>query len=279
MREDIMRAAVAAGPGQGLNAMRELLQWEIIAALHEAEAFRKAAFIGGTSLRLLRGIGRFSEDLDFSVIAQELGRSDLEKWAEAIERRMTGAGIANTEAQIAGTRAVRSVTLRWSDVLKEAGLSPLKGQKLRIKLEIDCTSPEGAQIERVTRAAPYLLAITTYDLPSLMAGKVHALLARQYTKGRDWYDLLWYCGNQVEPNIRLLKNALAQVPSEWCQDAAQWRESLQSKAEKTDWRLVREDVKPFLARPAEAQLLENNTVQTTLQQRRLNPTLEPPLER
>jgi predicted nucleotidyltransferase component of viral defense system len=278
MREDIIRAASAAGPGQGLNAMRELLQWEVIAALHEAEAFRKVAFIGGTSLRLLRGIGRFSEDLDFSVTGQEVDRSELEKWAQAIEQRMTGAGIANTETQIGGTRAVRSVALCWSEVLKEAGLSPLERQKLRIKLEIDCNPPDGAQIERVTRATPYLLAITTYDLPSLMAGKLHALLARPYTKGRDWYDLLWYCGNQIEPNIGLLKNALAQIPSEWCQDAAQWRESLRSKAEKTDWRLVREEVKPFLARPAEAQLLENNTVQTTLQQRGLNPKLERPFE-
>jgi predicted nucleotidyltransferase component of viral defense system len=274
MREDIIRAAVAGGPGQGLNAMRELIQWEIIAALHEAEAFRKTALIGGTSLRLLRGIGRFSEDLDFSAVDQAVDRSDLEAWAKAIGQRMTGAGIANTESQIGGTRAVRSVTLRWSDLLKEAGLSPLKDQKLRIKLEIDCNPPEGAQIERVTRAAPYLLAITTYDLPSLMAGKVHALLARPYTKGRDWYDLLWYCGNQIEPNLRLLKNALVQIPSQWCQDAAHWRESLQSKAEQTDWGAVREDVKPFLARPAEAQLLENNTLQTTLHQRRLNPNLE-----
>jgi hypothetical protein len=167
----------------------QLIQWEIIAALHEAEAFRKTAFIGGTSLRLLRGIGRFSEDLDFSAVDQVVDRSDLEAWAKAIDQRMTGTGIANTEAQIGGTRAVRSVTLRWSEVLKEAGL-----------------------------------------------------------------------------------------PSEWCQDAAHWRESLQSKAEKTDWRAVREDVKPFLARPAEAQLLENNTIQTTLHQRRLNPNLERPPE-
>src|SRR5271169_5093537 len=103
-------------------------------------------------------------------------------------------------------------TLRWAHVLKEAGLSPLESQKLRIKLEIDCNPPEEAQIERVTRAAPYLLALTTYDLPSLMAGKGHAILAWPYTKGRDWYDLLWYCGNQIEPNIRLLRKCACPGP-------------------------------------------------------------------
>jgi hypothetical protein len=103
-----------------------------------------------------------------------------------------------------------------------------------------------------------------------MARKVHALLARPYTKGRDWYDLLWYCGNRIEPNLELLKNALEQKPSKWRPEAERWRESLLSKAEQTDWRIVRADVEPFLARPEEVRLLEKMTVQAALQQRRLS---------
>jgi hypothetical protein len=274
MREDIIRAAAEAGPGQGLNAMRELVQWEIIAGLHEAEVFREAAFIGGTSLRLLHGIGRFSEDIDFSALVQKFDRSDLEKWAWAIARRIAWAGIGNPEVQIGGSRAVRWVDLRLPDLLKEAGLSPMRDQKLRIRVEIDCNPPEGARLERVTRSTPYLLAITTYDPPSLMAGKVHALLARPYTKGRDWYDLLWYCGNRIEPNLELLKNALEQIPSDCCADGEQWRESLLRKTERTDWRIVRRDVEPFLARPEEVRLLDRSTVQAALQQRRLSQGLE-----
>ena len=103
--------------------------------------------------------------------------------------------------------------VRVAGILHEAGLSALPDQKLAIKVEIDTRPPDGARCERrvVTRHVSFLLQY--YDLPSLLAGKLHAAITRDYAKGRDWYDLVWYLSQQppVEPNLALLQNALDQT--------------------------------------------------------------------
>ncbi|MEX1117641.1 MAG: nucleotidyl transferase AbiEii/AbiGii toxin family protein [Terrimicrobiaceae bacterium] len=115
---------------------------------------------------------------------------------------------------------------------------------------------------------PSLMALTTYELPSLMAGKVHALLARPFTKGRDWYDLLWYLGSGVEPNTAMLGHALQQIPSAWCSKSGQWREALMTKVETTDWAVVRQDISRFLENSDELKMLERDTMITALNQAR-----------
>ena len=260
MRKTLLQPALAAPPLQRMNVLRETLQWEVLAALHGVEAFRQAAFIGGTSLRLLRGLARFSEDLDFSTTRPGFSKGDMESWGAAIVRRLAGRGIPETEISVRGSGNVVAAEVRWPNLLRETGISPLKDQKLMLKLEVDTNPPSGAVLDRVLRSVPQLMSITTYDLPSLMAGKLHALLARPYTKGRDWYDLVWYCGRQIEPNLGLLDNALTQIPSLDCTRAATWRESLAAKAKKTDWKSVRNDVGRFLEHPEELALFDLETM-------------------
>ena len=216
-------------------------------------------------MRLLHGLGRYSEDLDFSALGEAVPAEVVNSsWKEAIRKALLKLEISNTEVSIASDKVVMNFDVRWAGILYELGVAPVAGQKLSIKVEIDNNPPKGAEVERQMVSKPSLMAITTYDLPSLMAGKVHALLARPYTKGRDWYDLLWYSGNGVEPNTTQLGNALEQIPSKWCSDPQQWRESLMTKAESTNWAVVKQDVERFLENSSELELLERETILVAL---------------
>ncbi len=267
MREDLIKKLVALPVNQRLNVLRETLQWQVLAGLHAVEAFRSVAFIGGTSLRLLHGLGRYSEELDFSTLDGPVSADAVQTiWKEAIRKALLRLEISNTEVTTPSGRTVMKFDIKWAELLHRVGAAPVPGQKVSVKVEIDNHPPEGAVTLRKLVSQPSLMALTTYELPSLMAGKVHALLVRPYTKGRDWYDLLWYLGSGVEPNTPMLGHALQQIPSAWCSDPSQWRDALIAKAESTDWAVVRQDIQRFLENSGELKMLERDTMVATLNQ-------------
>jgi hypothetical protein len=262
MREQFLEQAKARGP-HGINHLRELLQWEILAALHSAEAFKEVAFVGGTCLRLVHGLHRFSEDLDFS--AQKPGELALACWTRHVEKHLGDCDLADVE--VTGKNAgasVASVWVKFPSLLNELGASAMPTQKLGIKLEFDANPPRGATFERHVVSSPRLMALTTHDLPSLMAGKLHAILARPYTKGRDWYDLVWYLGRRTEPNLTMLDAALGQIPSPWCKTATDWKAGVLSAARAANWAQVQRDVGPFLEIAGEIDMLDQNVVADVL---------------
>lgn len=265
MREQYLRESVAAGP-HAVNRMRELLQWEILAGLHRAESFRHIAFVGGTCLRLLHGLQRFSEDLDFSLIAGG-DASLLTALPSALRKHLAGSGFNDVEITSSDSLgSVTSVWIKFPGLLHEMGACPMAAQKLSIKLEIDQNPSSGAVTETKVHSTPSLMAITAHDMPSLMAGKLHAILARPYTKGRDWYDLLWYCGKAVEPNTELLTAALAQRPSVHCQTGVEWRKGALAAAEQCDWKAVLQDVGPFLENAIDRSMLNKETILSALKE-------------
>ena len=265
MREQYLREAIAEGP-HAVNRLRELLQWEILAGLHRAESFRHIAFVGGTCLRLLHGLHRFSEDLDFSMI-YDGEASFLAALPQELQRHLVGSGFHDAEMTSSDTPgAVTSIWIKFPGLLHELGASPMASQKLSIKLEIDRNPPAGARLETKVKSTPSLMAITSYDTPSLMAGKLHAILARPYTKGRDWYDLIWYLGKAVEPNTTLLTAALTQRPSPYCQVGEEWRKGTLAAAEECDWKAVLQDVGPFLENAADRTLINQETIRSALGQ-------------
>lgn len=260
MKEQALSLARGAGdPGQGLNLLREYLQAHILRSLHECEAFRSVAFVGGTALRFLHGLQRFSEDLDFSVVCAE--EYEGREWMAKVKRDLTLAGF-DPLVTWNDRKAVHAGWIRLAGILNEAGLSPMPEEKLSIKLEIDTSPPAGARCERrvVTRHVTFLLQ--HYDLPSLMAGKLHAILARKYAKGRDWYDLVWYLSQRspVEPNVELLQNALDQTHGDGKLDALSWRKLVQDRLESFDIKIIRSDVSPFLERTQDAALLTRDNL-------------------
>jgi hypothetical protein len=263
MREQYLREAIAEAP-HAVNRLRELLQREILAGLHRAESFRNIAFVGGTCLRLLHGLHRFSEDLDFSFIDGG-DASFLTVLPAALRKHLAGSGFDDVEITTSDSPgAVTSIWIKFPGLLHEMGASPMATQKLSIKLEIDQNPPAGAGLETKVKSTPTLMAITVHDMPSLMAGKLHAILARPYTKGRDWYDLLWYCGKAVEPNTELLTAALAQRPSEYCWKGVEWRKGALAAVEECDWKAVIQDVSPFLENAADRNLLNKETMLAVL---------------
>jgi predicted nucleotidyltransferase component of viral defense system len=241
-------------PGQALNRLREYLQTFVLRSFHESEAFRPMAFVGGTALRFLHGLPRFSEDLDFSLVSVT-GYAGME-WMAKVKRDLTLAGF-DPEVTWNDRKVVHTGWVRVAGILHDAGLSAQPNQKLAIKVEVDTRPPAGARCERrlITRQMTFFLQ--HYDLPSLLAGKLHAAITRKYAKGRDWYDLMWYLSQRppVDPNVPLLQNALDQTQGGGRCDARSWRELARERLATLDMQAVRDDVSPFLERPQDAALL------------------------
>lgn len=237
----------AASPEQGRNLAREYLQARILGALQRSGAMIPLAFHGGTALRFLYRHGRYSEDLDFAL---EGAREDYDfrRYLKAIRSEMTPEGYA-AELKIKDTRTVHSAFVRFPGLLYELGLSVMKNEVLAIKLEVDTNPPQGAGLATTVVRRFVMLQLQHHDKASLLAGKLHAVLQRPYTKGRDIYDLLWYMSDPAwpQPNLVLLNNALVQTDWEGKKlNEANWRIVVLERLRHLDWSNVVADVKPFI---------------------------------
>ena len=256
MKEHLKELVAGVAPRWKPGLAREYLQARILQALQDRGAFLTWAFHGGTALRFLHGLPRFSEDLDFSARdAARPGRfeavvhkvrADLEAEAYAVD------------VKPAGTDAVRSAFLKFPGLPHELGLSPHREEVLSIKVEVDENPPAGAGTETTLVRRHVLLNLLHHDRPTLLAGKLHAVLSRPYAKGRDLYDLLWYLADPAwpPPNLVYLRNALAQMG--WRGPdvtASAWRRVVSDRIRQLDWTRIVEDVRPFLERPEDAEML------------------------
>ena len=241
-------------PSLKLNILREYIQALILRSLHESEAFNNLSFVGGTALRFIYSIPRFSEDLDFSLEKQEGYNPEI--WMKKIKTDLSLAGF-NILIKWNATGTVHKAWIKIDELLKDAGLSAMKNQNLSIKFEIDTNPPEGAVCIKTILTNYVNFVVQHHDLPSLMAGKLNALLTRQYTKGRDWYDFLWYKGRRpvVEPNLKLLQNALNQYRTTNEFNAVEWKTHLFEILKEVNLKQLVEDVVPFLEYPHDAELL------------------------
>jgi hypothetical protein len=261
--EALSLAATAPDPAGKLNLLREYLQALVLRSLHESEAFVHLAFVGGTALRFVSALPRFSEDLDFSLHRAEGYRP--ETWMKKIKNDLVLAGF-ETGMSWNDRTTVHKAWIRIAGVLREAGLAAMPQHNLSIRLEIDTRPPAGAVLQRSLVTRHRLLALQHYDLASLMAGKIHALLTRGYPKGRDWYDLVWYRGHRppLQPNLCQLQNALDQTRVEGTCTARSWQADLLARLEGIDCLALRNDVAPFLERPEEAALLDEHNLRAAL---------------
>lgn len=261
--EAISLAKNIADPGQRLNVLREYLQALVMRSLHESEAFRCIAFVGGTALRFLYGLPRFSEDLDFSLDASE--GYDPEKWMSKTKRDLQLAGL-DAAVTLNDHKTVHVAWIKIFGVLKDVGLTAMAQQKLSIKLKIDTRPPHGAQTLNQVIERHRMFVVRCYDLPSLMAGKLHALITRQYSKGRDWYDFFWYRAQrpQPQPNLVLLQNALDQTEGKETFESGKWEGYVREKIAALDIGKIRKDVQPFLERQGDAELITKNNLESLL---------------
>lgn len=247
-------AAQTANPADKLNLLREYIQAFALRSLHESEAFSCLSFVGGTALRFAYNLPRFSEDLDFSL--EKSAPYTPVAWMKKLKQDLQLSGF-ETNLSWNDRKTVHTAWIRVGDIMKEAGLVAMADQKLSIKLEIDTRPPAGAECEKTIINRHLVFALQYHRLPSLMAGKTHALLTRPYPKGRDWYDLLWYLGKRpaIEPNAVLLQNALDQTQGTGAVVATHWKSLLRERIKGIDFTKLAADVRPFLERQQDANLL------------------------
>lgn len=264
MKDRALQLTQEAPQNKKGNTLREYLQLHILRSINLGRGFEQIAFLGGTALRFLYGLQRYSEDLDFSLERQE--GYDFQEILDKAESDLRASGFELT-THPSRNKTVHSAFLRFPHLLYEAGLSPHEEEKLSIKIEIDTNPPNGAQTDTTVMNRHFLLSLWHYDLPSLMAGKIHALLARDYTKGRDVYDLLWYRSRQepVKPNLEMLNNALQQTDWEGPTITNQnWKSEVRQQLKTLHWEEVSEDVEPFLENPEEIKMLTYDNLVSTL---------------
>ena len=170
-------------PLRGRNIAREYLQARILGALQRAGAMTSLAFQGGTCLRFLFGLPRYSEDLDFALERESPGYS-LRSSLRAIRTALSAEGY-DVDLRVRDRGVVQSAVVRFAGVLQDIGLSPRSGEVLAIRVELDTRPPAGATTEISLVRRHETLRLFHHDRASLLAGKLHAVLQRPYTKGRD----------------------------------------------------------------------------------------------
>jgi hypothetical protein len=257
--KDRLRALVAESRGRVdvRHIVREYVQHYILYLLYRTKHYRRMLFTGGTALRILFGLPRFSEDLDFSA-AGPADALDFAAVRADVLAELELAGYGATEKP-RRSDAIAGTFIRFPGLLHELGLSPLAAEMLSVRIEVDLDPPAGggSALDLVNRYH-LLYQVRRHDLPALLAGKLHALHFRPYPRGRDAYDLLWFLTAQkgIEPNLELLNNAARQtesVPPAF--SPANWRELTARRLAALDLRQAREQVLPFLERPEEAELM------------------------
>jgi hypothetical protein len=246
----------AANPLVGRHIAREYLQARILSSMQRAGAMVPLAFHGGTALRLLYGLPRYSEDLDFALEGSA-DAYDLRAYLQAVCGDLAAENYP-VDVRISVQRTVQNGFVRFRGLLHELGLSPRADEVLMIKVEVDTNPPAGAGLDITVVRRYFPLRLQHHDRASLLSGKLHAILQRPYAKGRDLYDLLWYLSDPdwPSPNLVMLNNALAQ--SAWSGGVLSmenWQEITLHRLMQLDWGTAINDVRPFLMVSEEADLL------------------------
>lgn len=244
------------------NALKEIVQEILLFSLWRADFFEVAAFQGGTSLRILHGLPRFSEDIDF-ILREPDPAFSWKFYLDNLTETCHEFGIEPKALEKKHMdKPVRTALIKDTSIANQLNLSFMNNQnarKLTIKLEIDCNPPAGSDFEYTYLDFPVDFEVCHQDMNSNFALKVHALLCRKYLKGRDWYDFNWYIAQGVAPNLLLLQNALVQygpwkgqplkIDREWLVEA------LAGKIASINWSDSAADVERFL-KPVEHKSLK-----------------------
>jgi len=248
------------------EALREILQEIVLLGLSRAGFFNYALFYGGTALRILHGLDRFSEDLDFSLIAPD-ANFDLVHYEDAVVEALHSFGFEVTIQMKNSEGNIKSAFLKGNtsqhllnieapeDIVKTFG----QGRLVKIKFEVDTQPPLDFESEKKILLVPSPFSINTMTLPSLFAGKMHAVLCRNWSsrpKGRDWYDLVWYISNDYALDLKHL-NARLQQNCSWSEnknidlskevDKDSLPELLKMRIDHLDIHAAKRDVEVFIA--------------------------------
>lgn len=246
-----------------LNRCRELIQLLCLKIFDEHKLFDNLAFTGGTALRVIFGMKRFSEDLDFSLVKKE--NYSFSRINDDLLKAVSLAGL-KAESKPKSEKTIHSAMLKFPGILKTIGLSPLESHNLSIKLEIDTNPPKGGYVQTRIIQRSYVFNVAHFDLSSMFATKLHACFYRSYLKGRDFYDFIWYMGNKVKPNFTLLNNAIVQTQGKNPDiNEANFKGFLLKNIEKIDFNEAKRDVERFLENKNELRLFDAKLIKNSIE--------------
>lgn len=248
------------------SALKEIIQEVALSGLSRAGFFNKASLCGGTALHIFHGLDRFSEGLDFTLVKPD-SSFDIKDYFTSVQNELLAFGFEMTIEKNENHKAsaVQSAFLKGNTqklLLQINSINPpvqgvVSSHKTRVKLEIDTNPPEGATYDEKYSLLPMPYQAKLMDLASMFSGKIHAILVRDlvrdYVKGRDLYDYVWYLQRRVLWNQKLLKNALLQTNSIENGDQFDREEAkalLMKRFSEIDFDLAKRDVFPFLRHEA-----------------------------
>lgn len=246
-----------------LTKMREILQQTALLGLERHGFFEKAAFYGGTALRIIYGLDRFSEDLDFTLL-QPNPNFDFFPFLDGMRNEIASFGfemevtqkVKNIETSILSAfLKMNTIELYLTIGNEESSQQVNHNEKIQIKLEVDIDPPPNFRLENHLVLNPVPFNVLTLHRSDLFAGKMHAILYRAWkgrVKGRDWYDLIWYIQRNIPLSLRYLEECMRQGgnlgPKESL-DRNRILEMLREKIQKINWDSAQEDIRSFISNP------------------------------
>ena len=241
-----------------INAEQETMQKIALAGLCRGGFFKNAAFYGGTCLRIFHGLGRFSEDMDFSLVEKN-GNIHIENYFEALkeEFRLVGKEVEIVKKDKKTFGRVESAFLKENTEVYDIKFQTKKS--IKVKIELDTDPPLDFETEENLLLRPYSFMVRCFTLPCLFAGKMHALVFRNWkhrVKGRDWYDFEWYVRHNIPLDFKHLQTRIREFDGK-DMTKADFLELLTNKLSNTDINLVKKDVADFVFNPKELDIWSN----------------------
>ena len=228
---------------------QEVMQLIALSGLARGGFFERAAFYGGTCLHLFYGMERFSEDMDFSLLAPD-PNFDFESYFPAIKDEFALAG-KEVEIQMkhkGKPSSIESAFLKESSEVFRIGFTTQK--QIKVKIEVDIDPPPDFSTEMKLMTRPVSRWIRVYSAGDLYAGKVSAALFRAWrtrVKGRDWYDLEWYVRNGFVCNLKHLSARGREAsPDIDLSSREAVIAAFKERIANIDFKAASDDVRPFL---------------------------------
>jgi len=259
--EQMLLKYEVSNPAEKKNAIKEVVQEIALCGLSRAGLFKKAAFYGGTALRIFYGLDRFSEDLDFSLLEPD-SAFNISDYFSVLQEEVNsfGLNLEISEKTKSVDSTIQSAFIKGNTrehILmfypeSTATETIAKNEIIKIKFEIDIDPPEGALFENRFQLLPSPYEVRLYDMPSLFAGKIHAVISRAWksrTKGRDLYDYVFYLARNASVNMSHLRARLVDskvLSKDDLFDIEVLKEMLNKRFDSIDYEQAKEDVKPFI---------------------------------
>jgi predicted nucleotidyltransferase component of viral defense system len=241
--------------------IREVLQQTALLGLERHGFFEKAAFYGGTALRILYGLDRFSEDLDFTLIKPD-PKFDFDPFLEGMRKELASFGFEMEVAKKSKSveTSVVSAFMKMNTIKLYLAIGDEQkskfvnhNEKIQIKLEVDIDPPPHFRLQNRVVLNPTSFHVLTLHQSDLFAGKMHAILYRSWKgriKGRDWYDLIWYLQKKIPMSLRFLESCMKQAGNLQPEESLSRNRVLkmvQDKIQEVNWENAKDDMRPFIS--------------------------------